>query len=103
MRIEEDQQRDFYTPHLGCATFLRYALGDDAHLSTMKIDQNRILFVFRDEPRGRCRQLADDFFSPESVAVGSALQLLECSRVIKATLAKAERSPEGVWEMQDGI
>jgi hypothetical protein len=101
MRTEE--HRDFYTCNFGLASFLRFALGDDAHLATMKTDNGRTSFVFRDEPQGTCRQLADAFYSEEGAAVGNARQLLECSRAAKATLAKADRSEDGTWEIEDGL
>jgi hypothetical protein len=101
MRVKES--RDFYTCNFGLATFLRFALGDDAHLATMKVDGGRASFVFRDDPQGTCRSLANEFFSEEGAAVGNARQLLECSRAAKATLAKADRSEDGTWEIEDGL
>jgi hypothetical protein len=86
-------EQTFATRHFGCATFLRYALGDAAHLSTDAAGAPS--FKFADD--GRCRELADQFFSDESVSIGNAREFLECSRALRITSAKAQDAPDRKW------
>ncbi len=81
--------------HFGVSVFLRFALGDDAHVSTTA--KGAPQFTFADEPEGRCRELSEQFFGPESVTVGNARELLEVSRTLRATVAKAQESPDQTW------
>jgi hypothetical protein len=89
----------FSTRHIGCAAFLRFALGDDAHLSTT-VDGSTS-YAFTDEPYGRCRGLSDQFFADGSVAVGDARALLECSRALKQTANAARVNSHGLWVRGD--
>ena len=93
----------YYTSNVGTASFLRYVLGDDAHLMTTKIAKDRITFAFHDEPKGRCKQLTDAYFSDESAAVGSARELLDCCRAVRATVSAADRSSNKSWDSKDGL
>ena len=93
----------YYTSNVGAASFLRYVLGDDAHLMTTKIAKDRITFTFRDEPKGRCQQLMDAYFSDESTVVGSARELLDCCRAVRATVSAADRSPDKSWDSKEGL
>jgi hypothetical protein len=91
----------FTTKHLGFATFLRFALGDHAHLSTVM--DGGTAYTFEDDPPGRCRELSDQFFAHGSVAVNDARALLECSRAMKQTAAAARNSADGTWARGDAI
>lgn len=87
----------YATRHSGLAAFLRFALGDSAHVSTA-VDRAT---TFSFEPYGRCRELADAFFSDGSVAVGDARALLECSRELKQTANAARNNADGLWVRGD--
>lgn len=91
----------FSTKHLGCASFLRFALGDHAHLSTVM--DGGTVYTFEDDPPGRCRELSDQFFAHGSVAVSDARALLECNRDMKQTAAAARNSTDGLWVRGDAV
>jgi len=84
----------FTTKHFGLAAFLRYVLGDEAHVSTIRFE-NGIGLSF-DDPDNRCKDLQRAFFTTEGAAVGDARALLDCSRQITDTIFEAKRS--GAWE-----
>ena len=89
-------QHEYITRHFGLASFLRYVLSDAAHLATLAEEQST-KFVFTDEPRGHCRELADKFFNQEGAAVANARELLECGRALRQTINQAKDHPEGIW------
>lgn len=89
---------EFNTKHIGLACFLRYALGDDTHVATVKAGEKSFLFYFVDSPRGKCQELADAFFSEQGAAIDNARELLQCEREIKLTIKTAYNSPDGEWE-----
>jgi len=99
MRYQNDGT--YTTRHADLAAFLRYALGDQSHISTTT-NGISTAFVFTDEPQGRCRELADEFFAEGSAVVGDARALLESSREIKRTSAMAYKSEEKAWAPGDG-
>jgi hypothetical protein len=88
----------YRTRHFGLAVFLRYALGDAAHLSTNA--DGAPLFTFTDD--GRCRELAEQFFADDSVTVGNAREFLEVSRTLRVTSAKAQTAPDRTWTQGEG-
>lgn len=92
---------EYQTRHVGLASFLRYALGDDAHLRTEKVGNFSTLFIFSDTER--CGELEREYFSKDGAMVSNAHQLLDCSRLIKATVAKAQRSDTGTWLAEEGV
>ncbi len=84
---------EFRTRHVGLSAFLRYCLGSDAHLGTLALERG-FEFVFSDN--GKCRTLADQFFSAEGAAVTDARQLLECVREMRISTGKAKE--QGCWD-----
>lgn len=92
---------EYTTRHVGLAALLRYAMGDDAHLRTQKVGQYSTIFVFRNPER--CAELEHIFFSRDGAATGNARELLDCARVIRATVAAAQRKPDGTWSAEDGL
>lgn len=75
----------FRTTHQGCASLLRFVLGDGAHIRTHRRPDGRVAFEFDDTDR-KAAELSDLFFSPEGIATGNARQLLECDRAVRATV-----------------
>ena len=95
--VRSRMSREYQTKHLGEASFLRYVLGDAAHLATESVDQRSCVFTF-DDTEGRCRELAAMFFSKQGAAVSDARVLLEIKRDVTRTSALAYADPHGVWE-----
>jgi hypothetical protein len=89
----------YSTRHMALATFLRYTLGDAAHLSTTAAGAPQ--YTFADD--GRCYTLANDFFSDDSVTIGNCRELLEVGRMLRITAARAQDSPQRRWNREDGI
>ena len=85
----------YTTRHVGLAVTLRFILGDGAHLSTHYSDKG-CEFIFADS--GDCRSLAAQFFSDESICIGSARELLEIAREVRKTTALARANPDKVWQ-----
>jgi hypothetical protein len=89
----------YRTTHQGCASVLRYVLGDAAHLRTHRRSNGRISFEF-DEADGKAAEVAELFFSPDGIATGNARQLLECDRAVRATVGECFNSGEWRNECQ---
>ena len=83
--------------HLGCASFLAFVLGAGRHRATVVSENHRVSFYF-DDSDGRCKELTDAFFSPESAVVDNARSLLESSRELRWTIKQAEANPERIWQ-----
>jgi hypothetical protein len=88
---------EYSTRHVALSAFLRFVLGDDHHVATMR-GENGHVFYFRDDPPGRCRELADAFFSTEGAAVGNARDLLEIQFQVRKTVAMCNDSSDKCWE-----
>ena len=88
---------EYFTRHTALASFLRYCLGDAAHIGTMKSERGTV-FYFKDDPPGHCKVLADAFFSEQGAAIGNARDLFEVAFELRQTIHKAERNPDGSWE-----
>jgi hypothetical protein len=84
----------YTTKHFGFAAFLRYALGDEAHVSTIRFEHG--IGLSFDDPDNRCVELQKAFFSEEGAAVGDARALLDCNREITNTIFEAKRNES--WE-----
>lgn len=101
-KLNNTQTRtEYQTRHVGLAALLRYAMGDESHLRTEKVAQYSTIFTFSDSER--CAELERVFFSRDGAATGNARELLDCVRVIRATVAAAQRNPDGVWNAGDGL
>ena len=84
----------FYrTCHQGCATVLRYVLGDSAHRRTYQRSDKRISFEFEDI-EGKCAETAALFFTPDGIATSNARELLACDREVRATVGICLNSGE---------
>ena len=92
---------EYTTRHVGLASFLRYALGDDAHRRTEKVGNFSTLFIFSDTEL--CVKLEHEFFNSEGAMVSNARELLDCARAVKMTVAAAQRSETGTWSAEDGL
>jgi hypothetical protein len=92
---------EYTTRHVGLASFLRYCLGDQAHVATGKAHNGTFNFFF-DDADEKCREFENAFFGEEGVAVGDARALLECSKDVRTTIAKASRAGDGTWEAERG-
>ena len=90
----------FRITHQGCASLLRYVLGDGAHIRTLRRPDGRIAFEF-DDPDDKAAELADLFFSHDGIATGNARQLLDCDRAVRATVGACFNSGEGEWRNPD--
>jgi len=91
----------YCTTNLGLASFLRYALGDEAHFSTTReADGRTITFRFSDD-KGRCSDLATGYFSKRGVPVTDARLLLEASRDIRRTSTVAIKAGRWDWENKE--
>jgi hypothetical protein len=88
----------YSTIHQSLASFLRYALGDDSHLTTTREGERTLTFRFNDDG-GRCSALAKAFFSEEGAAISDARVLLDVSREIRQTMTAAIRA--GRWEKEN--
>lgn len=77
-----------------CGTFIRYALGDEAHLGT-KRNERGPTFVFAQYDK--CKELTDMFYGNEPVATGDLKALFAVARALRATVRAAEHSVDGVW------
>lgn len=75
----------YKTTNQGCASVLRFALGDASHRRTYKRRDERIGFVF-DDPDGKASEVADAYFSSEGAAVADAKKLLACDREVRETV-----------------
>jgi hypothetical protein len=86
----------YITEHLGLSAFLLFVLGDDALLltDTIKAPSGKTInrFTFLDEPIGRCRELATQFFAPGSIQVSDARALLECRHRIWRSMWKGSKN-----------
>jgi hypothetical protein len=89
----------FHTSHQGCASTLRFILGDAAHLRTYRRDDGKITFEFENSDR-KANEIAALFFSEEGIAVGDARQLLESDRAVRKTVSECIRSTDlsGEWK-----
>lgn len=87
---------NYSTTHQSLAAFLRFGLGDDAHLTTTREGDGRTVAFRFDDPDGRCSEMAKSFFSGEGAAISDARVLLEVSREIRQTMTAAIRT--GRWE-----
>lgn len=84
----------FYcTTHQGCASVLRFVLGDNAHRRTFKRRDGRISFEFYD-PEGKCVEIATLFFEPDGIATGNARELLASDRAVRETIGVCINSGE---------
>lgn len=88
----------FRTRHQGCASLLRYALGDAAHVRTYTEPDRRVSFEF-DDLDGRCTEMAQLFFSAAGAAISSARELLDCHRAVRRTVTDAIGNG-GEWRNQ---
>jgi hypothetical protein len=84
----------YETRHVGFAAFLRYVMGDEAHLSTERKGTGN-LFSFYD-PEYKIRDLQTAFFSEEGAIAGNARMLLDCSREISHSIIHARQFDK--WE-----
>lgn len=91
---------EYQTRHVGLAAFLRYVM-PDAHLATTRIGQYSTSFSFSDPEK--CKELESAFFSEEGAVTANARELLDCARIIRTTIAKAQRSECGMWEASDSL
>jgi hypothetical protein len=82
----------FSTRNFSCASFLLFALGDAALVST--VADGPPVYTFEG---ARCHELSKQFFADGSVTVGDARALLECSRLIRQTAMAARNSPGHMW------
>jgi hypothetical protein len=87
---------EYVTKHIGFATFLRYVLGDDSHVSTTK-EATGYSLTF-DDPDYRCKELQTAFFSEDGAITGNARALLDCSREISHSIIEAKNY--GSWKRQ---
>lgn len=87
-------QNEYRTRGVSLAVFLRFVLGDAAHLETVK-EERGCSFTFAD--RKRCLELADAFFSEVGAAVDNAKALLDCERDLRQTMRAAQSDSEGIW------
>ena len=86
----------YETRHIGFAAFLRYCLGDDAHLSTERRGIG-YFFTFYD-PEYKCKELQTAFFNDEGAMAGNSRELLDCSREVSHTIIHAKQF--GKWERE---
>lgn len=94
---------EYQTRHFGLAAFLRFCLGDDAHISTARngeYEGSGFSFTFADEPVGRCNALRKEFFDEAGAGVDDARLLLETSRSVKKTMRGAGENANGVWRSE---
>lgn len=85
----------YRTCHQGCATVLRFVLGDENHRRTYRRSDGRLSFEFND-PEHKAAEVAQAFFLPEGVAVSNARELLACDRAIRTTVGAAIEG-DGEW------
>ena len=83
----------YKTCHQGCATVLRFVLGDNAHRRTYRRTDRRISFEFEDS-EGKGAEVAATFFAPDGIAISNARQLLACDREVRATVGICMNSGE---------
>jgi hypothetical protein len=96
----EGRMMNYSTTHQSLAAFLRYGLGDDAHLTTTRDGDERTVTFRFDDPDGRCSEMAKSFFSGEGAAISDARVLLEVSREVRNTITCAIKT--GRWEKANG-
>jgi hypothetical protein len=70
------------------------------HQSSMESESRSVSAM---SPKERAETSQAHTIPLRGAATGNARLLHECSRVIKVTLAKADRSEDGTWEIEDGI
>lgn len=85
----------YRTCHQGCATVLRFVLGDENHRRTYRRSDGRLSFEFNDAG-DRAADIALAFFSPEGIVTSNARELLACDRAVRATVGAAIEG-DGEW------
>lgn len=84
--------------HQGCATVLRFVLGDANHKRTYRRSDGRLSFEFND-PENKAEEIARMFFEPESVCISNARELLACDRAVRITVGTAIKT--GEWRNEN--
>jgi hypothetical protein len=93
--IDQAEDGTFQTGSLPLAIFVRYALGDETHLTTRRPQGSSCYFTFSNADE--CRELQQTFFSKEPVAIGDVRALLEVDREIRWTIRQCDQSGTNSW------
>jgi hypothetical protein len=87
----------YTTKHQGLAALCRFALGEEAHVSTtIEPGSRRASFTFNDEPEGTCDQFSREFFSNEGASVSNARALCDAYFSVRWTISAANKAG-GIW------
>jgi hypothetical protein len=97
MKIEREQRTEWHTKSLPLAIFIRYCEGDESHVATTRSERG---CFFRFINPYRCKELSDQFFGEEPVAIGDVRTLLDIEKAIRVTIRACDESAEKVWEAE---
>ncbi len=87
--------KTFKTRHQSTASFLRFRMGDNSHVSTVPDPNGRITFEFMDADH-QCPEMVRAFWSGAPVTDTRAL--LDADRAVRRTVSIALNSADRRWE-----